>query len=139
MLMFKAGDHIIVGSNVYGGTYRHCSTRSSRTSASQFSWIDMRDVQRVEGRDEAEHASPCCIETPTNPLMQLADIKAASRRLPRSARCALSDRGQHIRLAHTCRPRSQLGADIVWHSSTKYLNGHSDIIGGVAVHQLGCD
>lgn len=128
MLMFKAGDHIIVGSNVYGGTYRQLDKLFTNFGI-EISWIDMRDVQKVQDAVK-KNTRAIFIETPTNPLMQLADIKAISDIAHKAGAISIVD---NTFASPILQAPLTLGADIVWHSSTKYLNGHSDLLGGVAV------
>lgn len=128
MLMFKAGDHIIVGSNVYGGTYRQMDKLFTNFGI-EISWIDMRDVQKVQDAVK-KNTRAIFIETPTNPLMQLADIKAISDIAHKAGAISIVD---NTFASPILQAPLALGADIVWHSSTKYLNGHSDLLGGVAV------
>lgn len=128
MLMFKAGDHIIVGSNVYGGTYRQLDKLFTNFGI-EISWIDMRDVQKVEDAVK-KNTRAIFIETPTNPLMQLADIKAISDIAHKAGAISIVD---NTFASPILQAPLTLGADIAWHSSTKYLNGHSDLLGGVAV------
>jgi cystathionine gamma-lyase len=128
VLMFKAGDHIIVGSNVYGGTYRQLDKIFTNFGI-EFSWVDMRDVQKVKDAVK-KNTRGIFIETPTNPLMQLADIKAISEIAKAAGALSIVD---NTFASPILQAPLALGADIAWHSSTKYLNGHSDIIGGVAV------
>lgn len=126
--LFKAGDHIVVGSNVYGGTFR-LFDKILRNFGLQFSWVDTRDPQRIADAMKPNTVA-VMLETPTNPLMHLTDLAAAA---------AIAKKGGALTIVDNTfaspffqRPL-ELGADIVWHSSTKYLNGHSDVIGGVAV------
>jgi len=128
MLMFKAGDHIIVGSNVYGGTYRQLDKLFTNFGI-EISWIDMRDVQKVQDAVK-KNTRAIFIETPTNPLMQLADIKAISDVAHKAGAISIVD---NTFASPILQAPLALGADIAWHSSTKYLNGHSDLLGGVAV------
>lgn len=128
MLMFKAGDHIIVGSNVYGGTYRQLDKLFTNFGI-EISWIDMRDVQKVQDAVK-KNTRAIFIETPTNPLMQLADIKAISDIAHKAGAISIVD---NTFASPILQAPLTLGADIAWHSSTKYLNGHSDLLGGVAV------
>ncbi len=128
MLQFRAGDHVIVGSNVYGGTYRLLD-KLFQNFGIEFSWVDMRDVQRIKDALKP-NTRAVLIETPTNPLMQLTDIKAAAAIATAHGALTIVD---NTFASPILQQPLALGADIVWHSSTKYLNGHSDIIGGVAV------
>jgi cystathionine gamma-lyase len=128
MKLFKAGDHIVVGSNVYGGTYR-LFDKILTNFGMQFSWVDTRDPQRVADAMKPNTVA-VMLETPTNPLMQLTDIAAAAQIAKKAGALTIVD--NTFATPYFQNPL-QLGADIVWHSSTKYLNGHSDLIGGVAV------
>ncbi|MES2359399.1 MAG: cystathionine gamma-synthase [Gemmatimonadota bacterium] len=128
MKLFKSGDHFVVGENVYGGTYR-LFDKILRNYGMTFSYVDTRDTQLIADACTSTTAA-IIIETPTNPLMRLTDIQAA-------ADVAHSHKALLIVDNTFASPYLQqpftLGADIVWHSSTKYLNGHSDMIGGIAL------
>lgn len=125
---FSAGDHVICGENVYGGTYR-LMTRVYARLGMTFSFVDMRDPERV-----AKAITPATRlvfgETPTNPMMSLTDIAAVAD--------ITTARGLVLAIDNTFatpvfqRPLA-LGADVVLHSTTKYLNGHSDMIGGLLI------
>ncbi len=128
MKLFKSGDHIVVGSNVYGGTYR-LFDKILTNFGMQFSWDDTRDPQRIADAIRPNTAA-VMIETPTNPLMQLTDIAAAAQIARKAGALTIVD--NTFATPYFQNPLA-LGADIVWHSSTKYLNGHSDVIGGIAV------
>lgn len=126
--LFKSGDHIIVGANVYGGTFRLFDKLLGNFGL-RFSWVDTTDPQRIADAVEKRTVA-LMIETPTNPLMHLTDIAAASAIARKQGALLIVD--NTFATPYFQNPL-QLGADIVWHSSTKYLNGHSDLIGGVAV------
>jgi cystathionine gamma-lyase len=127
MKLFKSGDHIVVGSNVYGGTFRLFDKILSHFGM-QFSWVDTRDPQRIADAMKP-NTKALMLETPTNPLMHLTDIAAAVAIARKAGALTIVD--NTFATPYFQRPLS-VGADIVWHSSTKYLNGHSDVIGGVA-------
>src|SRR5499427_5087247 len=128
MKLFRAGDHIICGENVYGGTFRLFDKLLQHYGLS-FSYVDTRDPQRVE--DAVTPATRAIlVETPSNPLMRLADIAAIAQ--ISHARGATLIVDNTFASPYFQRPL-ELGADIVYHSTTKYLNGHSDMIGGCAV------
>ena len=128
MMLFKSGDHIIVGENVYGGTYRLFDKLLQQFGLT-FTYVDTRDPQRI-----ADAITPATravmLETPTNPLMRLTDLPAACEIAKRAGILTIVDNTFATPIFQ--RPL-ETGADIVWHSSTKYLNGHSDMIGGIAV------
>ena len=127
MKLFRSGDHIVVGSNVYGGTYR-LFDKILQNFGMQFTWVDTRDPQRIADALRP-NTRAVMLETPTNPLMQLTDLASAADIAKRHGALTIVD--NTFATPYFQNPL-QLGADIVWHSSTKYLNGHSDIIGGVA-------
>lgn len=128
MKLFRAGDHLVVGENVYGGTFR-LFDKLLRHLGLSFSYVDTRDPQRV-----ADAMTPTTrgllVETPTNPLMWLCDLAAMAEIARRHDALLIVDNTFATPVFQ--RPL-ELGAHIVWHSTTKYLNGHSDMIGGVAV------
>ena len=128
MKLFRAGDHFGGGDNVYGGTFR-LFDKLLRHLGLSFSYVDTRDPQRV-----ADAMTPATrglrVETPTNPLMWLCDL-AAMAEIARTHDALLIVDNTFATPVFQ-RPL-ELGAHIVWHSTTKYLNGHSDMIGGVAV------
>ena len=128
MYLFSPGDHILVADDVYGGTFR-LFERVLKPYGLQFSYVDMTDAGSVR---EHVHASTKAIwiETPSNPLMKLVDIAAVS--------AIARERGVKVIVDNTfASPYGQqpltLGADVVVHSTTKYLGGHSDVVGGVLV------
>lgn len=128
MKLFKAGDHFVVGENVYGGTYR-LFDKILRNYGMTFTYVDTRDPQLIA--DACTNATAAVIvETPTNPLMRLTDLRAAAD--VAHAHSALLIVDNTFASPYFQQPFS-LGADIVWHSSTKYLNGHSDMVGGIAL------
>jgi len=128
MKLFRAGDHIVCGENVYGGTYR-LFDRILRHFGLSFTYVDTDDPQLVE--DAMTPATRALlVETPTNPLMRLTDLRAMSEIAKRHQALLIVD---NTFASPVFQRPLELGADIVWHSSTKYLNGHSDMIGGVAV------
>ncbi len=128
MKLFRAGDHIVCGENVYGGTFR-LFDRILKHQGLSFTYVDTRDPQRVE-----EAMTPATrallVETPTNPLMWLTDLSAMSDIAKRHQALLIVDNTFATPVFQ--RPL-EIGADVVWHSTTKYLNGHSDMIGGIAV------
>ena len=128
MKLFKSGDHFVVGENVYGGTYR-LFDKILRNYGMTFSYVDTRDPQLIADACTGSTAA-IIIETPTNPLMRLTDIQAAADIAHSHNALLIVDNtfaSPYLQQPFT------LGADIVWHSSTKYLNGHSDMIGGIAL------
>ncbi len=128
MMLLQAGDHVIVSDNTYGGTYRLCE-RVMRSFGLDFSYVDTSDITEVEAALRPT-TKLIFLETPTNPVMQIADLEAIGK--------LTKERGLRLAMDNTfmspffLRP-IEWGADLVVHSTTKYLNGHSDSIGGVVV------
>lgn len=128
MKLYSQGSHIVCSENLYGGTFR-LFERILVNFGLRFSYVDTRDAQKIEDAIEKDTVA-VLVETPTNPLMRLTDLAAVGEICGR--------RNVHLIVDNTFaspiiqRP-IETGATIVWHSSTKYLNGHSDMIGGVAV------
>ncbi|MBK9125207.1 MAG: cystathionine gamma-synthase [Chloroflexi bacterium] len=125
MRLFNPGDHIIVGDDVYGGTFRLFERVLARYGLT-FSWVDLTDLDAVKAAFTPA-TRLLWLETPTNPMLRLADIAALAALAPERVLVAVDNT--------FCSPAIQqpllLGADIVMHSSTKYLGGHSDVVGGV--------
>jgi cystathionine beta-lyase/cystathionine gamma-synthase len=128
MKLLRAGDHVVCGENVYGGTFR-LFDRVLRHMGLQFSFVDTRDPQRIAEACTAA-TKVILVETPTNPLMRLTDLAAAAETAHEHDALLIVD--NTFATPYFQRP-IELGADIVFHSTTKYLNGHSDMIGGIAV------
>lgn len=128
MKLFKAGDHIVCGENLYGGVFRLFDKLLGNYGLT-FSWVDTRDPQRIE--DAMTPATRLVfVETPTNPLMRICDLRAAADIAHAHDALLLVD--NTFASPFFQRPLG-FGADIVYHSTTKYLNGHSDMIGGIAI------
>jgi cystathionine gamma-lyase len=128
MKLLRAGDHVVCGENVYGGTFR-LFDRILRHLGLEFSFVDTRDAQRIAEACTAA-TRVILVETPTNPLMRLTDLGAAAEIA--HERDALLIVDNTFATPYFQRP-IELGADIVFHSTTKYLNGHSDMVGGIAL------
>ncbi|HEY4218843.1 MAG TPA: cystathionine gamma-synthase [Gemmatimonadaceae bacterium] len=128
MKLFRAGDHIVCAENVYGGTFR-LFDKILQHFGLTFSYVDTRDPQRV-----ADAMTPATraiiVETPSNPLMRLTDIAAVADIAHRRGALLIVD--NTFASPYFQRPL-ELGADLVFHSTTKYLNGHSDMVGGCVV------
>jgi len=126
--LLSSGDHVVCGENVYGGSHRLMERVYGRFGLS-FSFVDMRDPERV-----ARAITPATRlvygETPTNPMMFLADLEAIGHIT--QARGLLFAVDNTFATPYFQQPLA-LGADIVLHSTTKYLNGHSDMVGGMLV------
>ena len=128
MKLFKSGDHVVCGENLYGGVFRLFDKLLGNFGLT-FSWVDTRDPQRV-----ADAMTPATrlvfVETPTNPLMRICDLRAAAEIAHTNDALLLVD--NTFASPFFQRP-FEFGADIIYHSTTKYLNGHSDMIGGIAI------
>jgi cystathionine gamma-lyase / homocysteine desulfhydrase len=126
--LVKAGEHVVVSRNVYGGVYRYFTRVLERYNVS-FSWVDTSNLATVEAALRPE-TKMVYLETPTNPIMDIADIRAISELAhSRGARVAVDN----TFLSPYFQRPLELGADFVVHSTTKFLNGHSDSIGGVLI------
>jgi cystathionine beta-lyase/cystathionine gamma-synthase len=125
MRLFNPGDHILVGNDVYGGTYRLFERVLARYGL-RFTWVDLADVEAVKAAITPQ-TRLIWLETPTNPLLALADIRAIADAAPERILIAVDNTFASPALQQPL----TFGADIVMHSSTKYLGGHSDAVGGV--------
>lgn len=123
--LFEPGDHIVVGNDVYGGTYRLFERVHARYGL-QFSWIDMTKPEALLDAMTPQ-TRLIWLETPTNPLMTVVDIQALIELVPEHVCVAVDNTFASPAIQQPLR----LGADIVMHSSTKYLGGHSDVVGGL--------
>src|SRR6476469_5305184 len=126
--LLRSGDHVIVSDNVYGGTFRLFDKVLSRYQLS-FSYVDTGDLDATE-RAFTPSTRMLFVETPSNPVMRITDLAKAAE--------LAHDRGALLVVDNTfASPVLQqpiaLGADLVTHSTTKYLNGHSDSVGGVVI------
>ncbi|MDX2345875.1 MAG: PLP-dependent aspartate aminotransferase family protein [Legionella sp.] len=127
--LLDAGSHVIALDDLYGGTYRLFDKVKTRTNQLRFSFIDMTDINAIEAAITPD-TRMIWLETPSNPLLKLVNLKAIA---------ALAKKHNLITVADNTfatpwiqRPL-ELGIDIVVHSATKYLNGHSDVVNGVVV------
>ncbi len=126
--LLEAGDHVVVTDNTYGGTFR-LFERVLRKYQLSFTYIDTSQLDLVEGAIRPE-TKMLFIETPTNPVMRLTDLVAVSEIAHRRKVKVVVD---NTFASPSIQRPLELGADIVVHSTTKYLNGHSDSVGGIAV------
>ena len=128
LMMFNAGDTIVVHNDLYGGTYRLFesvfSTKGIRTR-----YVDLRNAACLDAALE-QGAAAVWIESPTNPLMNLVDLSATAQAAHRHGALAICD---NTFLSPYFQRPLEFGVDIVVHSTTKYINGHSDVVGGAAV------
>lgn len=128
MSLLKSGDHVIVTDNVYGGTYRLFELIMTDFGIS-FSWVDTSDVKNIEAEIKA-NTKMVYVETPTNPMLTLTDLEAVAKLCKEKNLISVVD--NTFMSPYFQRP-IEFRIDIVLHSTTKYLNGHSDIIGGIVV------
>jgi cystathionine beta-lyase/cystathionine gamma-synthase len=128
LTLLSAGDHVVCGENVYGGTHRLMEQVRSRHGLT-FTYVDTRDLALVE-RAVRPATRMLFVETPTNPMMHIADL-AALGALASSRRLLLAVDNTFATPVFQ-RP-FEFGADLIVHSTTKYLNGHSDMVGGLVV------
>jgi cystathionine gamma-lyase len=128
LMMLSAGDRLIVQNDLYGGTYRLLEA-VFRDKGITADFVDLRDLAKVENL-LAAGAKAIWIETPTNPLMNLIDLQAVAELAKRHGAVTICDNTFLSPYFH--RPLD-LGVDIVVHSTTKYINGHSDVVGGAVI------
>ncbi|EGT5713032.1 PLP-dependent transferase [Cronobacter dublinensis subsp. dublinensis] len=121
--------HIVAVDDVYGGTYRLLENVRKRTAGLSVSWVKPDDLAALEAAIRPE-TRMIWVETPTNPLLKLADLEAIAGLARRHGLISVADNTFASPAIH--RPLT-LGFDIVVHSATKYLNGHSDVVAGLAV------
>ena len=127
--VLSSGDHIIAMDDLYGGTYRLFENVRKRSAGLDFTFCDLSDIEILESSLEP-NSKMIWVETPTNPLLKIADLEAISTFAKQNNLIAVCDNT-------FCSPYVQnplaFDFDIVIHSATKYLNGHSDLIGGVVI------
>ena len=127
--LLDSGDHVIAIDDLYGGSYRLFEKVRKRTAGLECSFIDLSDPTLLES-EIRENTRMIWVESPTNPLLKLVDLAEIARIAKRHGLITVCDNT-------FCSPWVQRpidhGFDITMHSATKYLNGHSDVIGGIAV------
>jgi cystathionine beta-lyase/cystathionine gamma-synthase len=128
MSLLKAGDHVIVSNNVYGGTYRLFEQNLSDFGL-QYSWVDTSDLNNVESAIK-QNTRMIFVETPTNPMLVLTDLKGISEIAKKNNLISVCD---NTFMSPYFQNPLDWGMAIVLHSTTKYINGHSDVIGGIIV------
>lgn len=127
--LLEAGDHVIASSDLYGGSFRLFDKVRRRSAGLTFSFVDLADLAAVEAAVGSK-TRLIWVETPTNPMLRLADLDALA--------ALAKKRGLWIAADNTfaspyCQRPLEHGFDLVMHSTTKYLNGHSDVVGGIVV------
>ena len=128
LMLLRKGDHVIAGDDIYGGTYR-LFEQVLRNYGLQFSYVDPQDPENVE-KAVRKNTRLVWIETPTNPLMRIVDIGKVSRIAKRAKAWLVVD---NTFMSPYLQNPLRHGADVVVHSTTKYLGGHSDLVGGATV------
>jgi len=128
LMMFEAGDRVAVHNDLYGGTWRLFESvfRNKRIHAD---YVDLRDLAAL-GAALERGAKAVWIESPTNPLMNLVDLRAVSSLAHQHGAIAICD---NTFLSPYFQRPLEMGLDIVMHSTTKYINGHSDVVGGALI------
>ena len=127
--LLDSGDHVVAGNDLYGGSFRLFHRVRERSAGLQFSFVPLEDPAALRAAMRA-NTRMVWVETPTNPMLRIIDIAAAANVAHEHGALLVVDNTFATPMLQ--RPL-ELGADIVVHSATKYLNGHSDMVGGVAV------
>ena len=128
LYLFKPGDHIIAGNDIYGGTFRLFYDVFS-SQGYKFSFVNMRDLDAVRNAVTPD-TKGIWIETPSNPLLNIVDIKALVEIARSHNLISIAD---NTFLSPYLQRPIEMGVDVVVHSTTKYLNGHSDVVGGAVI------
>ncbi len=126
--MLKSGDHIVAMDDMYGGTFR-LFNRVLKNNGFEFSYVDLTDSKNLESALKP-NTKMIWLETPTNPTLKLADIHAICEIAKKKNILVVVD---NTFMSPMFQRPLELGADIVVHSATKYIGGHSDMVGGIAV------
>lgn len=126
--LLKAGDHVLASDDLYGGTYR-LFTKVLANFGITFSFIDMSDKELIKNSIQ-ENTKMMWVETPTNPLLKLCDIKMIAN-IAKSKGVLLAV--DNTFMSPYFQKPLNLGADLVVHSTTKYIGGHSDVVGGIVI------
>src|SRR5881396_2299778 len=127
--LLDSGAHVVVSDDLYGGTFRLFDKVRKRSANLDFTYVDLTDASRFE-REIKPNTRMVWIETPSNPLLKLIDLEAIAKIAREKNIISVSD--NTFATPWIQRP-IETGFDIVVHSATKYLNGHSDLVGGVIV------
>ncbi|MCB9476546.1 MAG: PLP-dependent transferase [Deltaproteobacteria bacterium] len=126
--MWKAGDHIITGNDIYGGTHRLFTTLCPRHGV-EVSFVNMRDPKVVE-KAIKKNTKAIWIETPSNPLLNIVDLEAIAKIAKKHKLMTFID---NTFLGPMLQKPFDYGIDVIVHSTTKYINGHSDVVGGAII------
>ncbi len=128
MSLVKSGDHVVISNNVYGGTYRLFEL-VMKDYGLTFSWVNTSDLKNIEFAIKP-NTKLVYLETPTNPMLNLTDLAGAAEICRKYNLISIVD---NTFMSPYFQNPLTLGCDIVLHSTTKYINGHSDVIGGIIV------
>ncbi|WP_234117010.1 trans-sulfuration enzyme family protein, partial [Clostridium hydrogenum] len=128
IMLFKSGDKILISNNVYGGTFRVLDKIFNNFNI-KYEMVDMTDIKKLK-ESISEEVKAIFIESPTNPLMDVTDIKTVSELAKENGILTVVD---NTFMTPYLQKPIVLGADIVLHSATKYLGGHSDLVAGLVV------
>ena len=123
------GDHVVAMDDLYGGSYRLFERVRRRSAGLEFSYVNLADLAAVEAALRP-NTKMIWVETPSNPMLRLADLEALAALAKRRGIVCVAD---NTFASPFCQRPLERGFDVVVHSTTKYLNGHSDMVGGVAV------
>ncbi len=132
LFTLEPGDHVVTGDDIYGGTYRLFAYVFSKMGI-QFSFVNMRDLKLVE-RSVQKNTKMVWIETPSNPLLNIVDIGAVVKLAKKVNPKIISVVDNTFLSPYFQKPYS-FGVDLVVHSTTKYINGHSDVVGGAIIYR----
>ena len=127
--LLDAGAHVIASADLYGGAFRLFDKVRQRSAGLDFSFVDLADLNAVEAAIRPD-TGLIWVETPTNPMLRLADLDALAEL---AAKRGVTIAADNTFASPWCQRPLEHGFDLVMHSTTKYLNGHSDVVGGVVV------
>lgn len=129
--LLDTGDQVVAMDDLYGGSFRLFDKVRERSAGLEFAYVDLADLEQVQGA-LTDKTRMVWIETPSNPMLKLVDIEAVAKLAKAYNPNILIVVDNTFATPYNQRPL-EMGADIVMHSATKYINGHSDMVGGVAV------
>jgi len=127
--LLNSGDHVVAMDDLYGGTFRLFDKVRKRSAGLSFDFVDMGDLEALKAAIRP-NTRMIWVETPTNPMLKLVDLKAVAEIARERGIIAVAD--NTFATPYNQKPLA-LGFDVVMHSATKYINGHSDMVGGIAV------
>ncbi len=127
--ILKPGDHVVVADDVYGGTYRLFNRVRARSAGIEFSFVDFTDIKNVAAAIKP-NTKMIWVESPSNPMLKIVDLNAVAQLAKKHKLISVADNTFATPILQ--RP-IELGFDVVMHSVTKYINGHSDMIGGILI------